>query len=326
MNLCCRLFCFLWVILGSSLADDLPRSLPEAEGVSSRALQDLVDTLDRDLEGIHSLMIVRHGKVIAEGWWSPYSAEGNHVLYSLSKSFTSTAVGFAVTEGKLSIFDRVVKFFPEDVPKNADGNLKAMRIRDLLTMATGHQDEPPTDADTMSVKSFLAQPVPHKPGTHFRYNTAATFMLSAIVQKVTGETVVEYLRPRLFEPLGIEKPVWESNFEGINLGGYGLRVRTEDIAKLGQLYLQKGEWNGKQLLPVEWVELATSKQMSNGSNPDSDWDQGYGFQFWRCRQNAYRGDWAFGQYCCRLATRRSAFPADMANGKRAVLLFRVGDW
>ena len=139
--------------------------------------------------------------------------------------------------------------------------------------------------------------MPHLPGTHFKYNTAGTFIQSAIVQKVTGQTVFDFLRPRLFEPLGIEHPVWDANFQGISLGGYGLRVRTEDIAKFGQLYLQKGRWNGKQLVPAEWVTMATAKQTSNGSNPKSDWNQGYGFQFWRCRHNAYRGDGAFGQYC-----------------------------
>jgi hypothetical protein len=149
----------------------------------------------------------------------------------------------------------------------------------------------------MSAKSFLAQPVPHLPGTHFKYNTAATFMQSAIVQKVTGQTVLDYLRPRLFEPMGMPAPNWDTNFQGISLGGYGLRVRTEDIAKFGQVYLEKGRWSGRQLLPAAWIELATTKQVSNGSNPRSDWNQGYGFQFWRCRHNAFRGDGAFGQYC-----------------------------
>jgi len=164
-------------------------------------------------------------------------------------------------------------------------------------MSTGHQDEPPTAPDVISPKSFLAQPVPHLPGTHFKYNTAATFMQSAIVQKVTGQTVFDFLRSRLFQPLGIEHPVWDSNFQGISLGGYGLRVCTEDIARFGQLYLQQGSWNGKQLLPAGWVAMATARQTSNGSNPASDWNQGYGFQVWRCRHNAYRGDGAFGQYC-----------------------------
>ncbi len=275
----------------------LPRSVPESQGVSSAGLLDLVNTLDQRCEGMHSFMVLRHGQVIAEGWWSPYDAERNHVLYSLSKSFTSTAVGFAVAEGKISIDDPVMRFFPEDAPTNASGNLKAMRVRDLLMMSTGHQDEPPSSPDAVSAKSFLAQPVPHLPGTHFKYNTPATFLQSAIVQKATGETVLDYLRPRLFEPLGIEHPVWDTNFQGISLGGYGLRVRTEDIAKFGQLYLQRGRWNGRQLIQVEWVAMATARQTSNGSNPDSDWNQGYGFQFWRCRHNAYRGDGAFGQYC-----------------------------
>jgi CubicO group peptidase (beta-lactamase class C family) len=275
----------------------LPRSAPEAQGVASPALLEFVTALDQQIEGMHSLMVLRHGRVIAEGWWAPYDAAHNHVLYSLSKSFTSTAVGLAIAEGKLSLDDEVLRFFPEDAPVNPSGNLKAMRVRDLLTMSTGHQDEPPTAPDAISAKSFLAQPVPHLPGTHFKYNTPATFMQSAIVQKVTGQTVLDYLRPRLFEPLGIGQPMWETNFQGISLGGYGLRVRTEDIAKFGQLYLQRGSWNGRQLLPTQWVALATSKQTSNGSDPGSDWNQGYGFQFWRSRHNAYRGDGAFGQYC-----------------------------
>ena len=273
-----------------------PRGTPEAQGLSSAAILNLVEALDR-IDGMNSFMLVRHGSIIAEGWWTPYRAEDKHELYSLSKSFTSTAVGMAAAEGKLSIDDEVLKFFPEDAPEKPSPNLKQMRVRDLLTMNTGNQDEISTAADKMSVKAFLTNAVPHKPGTHFKYNTPATFMLSAIVQKQTGQTVSDYLQTRLFEPLGITHPEWNTNFQGISLGGYGLNVRTEDIARFGQLYLQKGNWQGKQLIPKEWVAIATSKQVSNGSNPKSDWDQGYGFQFWRCRNGAYRGDGAFGQYC-----------------------------
>lgn len=278
------------------VTDPLPRSTPEAQGVSSAALLEFVNTLDQ-IDAMHGLVVVRHGHVITEGWWTPYSADHPHVLYSLSKSFTSSAVGLAVSEGKMSIDDQVLKYFPDDAPENPSTNLKAMRVRDLLIMETGHQDEPPTAPDEICPKSFLAQPVPHLPGTHFKYNTAATFMLSAIVQKVTGQTVHDYLLPRLFEPLGMGNPAWATNFQGISLGGYGLRVRTEDIAKFGLLYLHHGEWQGKQILPAAWVTMATTKQTSNGSNPDSDWNQGYCFQFWRCRHNAFRGDGAFGQYC-----------------------------
>jgi len=234
---------------------------------------------------------------VAEGWWSPYHAEAPHSLYSLSKSFTSTAVGLAIAEGKLSRDDEVLKFLPDDAPAEPSNNLKAMRVSDLLRMSTGHQTEPSRTPDQPWAKTFLAHPVPFKPGTHFLYNTSATYMLSAIVQKVTGETVLDYLRPRLFEPRGIEHPTWETSPQGITAGGFGLNVRTEDIARFGQLYLQKGKWQGKQLVPEAWIEAATARQTSNGSNPNSDWDQGYGYQFWRCRHGVDRGDGAFGQYC-----------------------------
>ena len=137
----------------------------------------------------------------------------------------------------------------------------------------------------------------HKPGTFFVYNTPASYMLSAIVQKVSGQPVLDYLRPRLFEPLGIANPTWEASRQGVSMGGFGLSVRTEDIARFGQLYLAKGMWQGKQLLPASWVETATARHMSNGSSPASDWEQGYGYQFWRSRHGFYRGDGAHGQFC-----------------------------
>jgi CubicO group peptidase (beta-lactamase class C family) len=279
------------------LAAGLPRSSPEEQGVSSSALLAFVEAADREIDGMHSVMLVRHGHVIAEGWWSPYAAESRHQLFSLSKSFTSTAVGLAVAEGKLSIDDPVLKFFPDDAPAEPSTNLKSMRVSDLLRMSTGQQTEPPRTPNEPWTKTFLSHPVPFKPGTHFLYNTSGTYMLSAIVQKATGQTVLDFLRPRLFEPLGIEDPTWEASPQGVSAGGYGLSVRTEDIAKFGQLYLQKGKWDGKQLVPAAGVEAATVRQTSNGSNPKSDWDQGYGYQFWRCRHGAYRGDGAFGQYC-----------------------------
>ena len=244
--------------------------------------------------------MLRHGKQVASGWWAPYEKETPHMLYSLSKSFTSTAIGIAQEEGLLSINDPVISFFPEEAPDRISPNLKAMRIRDLLTMNSGHNSEPMniTVQNTESwVKGFLSAEVEHKPGTHFVYNSVATFMLSAILTKVSGQRLRDYLMTRLFEPLSIEKPKWDSNMNGIDIGGWGLYLRTEDIAKFGQLYLQKGEWNGVQLVPKAWVEEATSFQTSNGSNPNSDWEQGYGYQFWMCRNGLYRGDGAFGQYC-----------------------------
>jgi CubicO group peptidase (beta-lactamase class C family) len=275
----------------------LPRSSPEAQGVASDSIRAFVEAANAKVDTMHSFMLLRHGQVIAEGWWKPEAADKPHILHSLSKSFTSTAVGLAVSEGKLSIDDPVLKFFPDDAPPQPTENLKAMRVRDLLTMNTGHQSEAKFNSETPWVKSFLAQPVPFKPGTHFLYNTPGTHTLSAIVTKVTGQTGLDYLKPRLFDPLGIENPEWGSSPQGNSFGGWGLKIRTEDIARFGQLYLQKGRWNGAQLIPAAWVEQATSKQVSNGSDPTKDWDQGYGFQFWRCRHNAYRGDGAFGQFC-----------------------------
>ena len=294
-----RIAAILLAVCGSVAvaSQPLPRSTPEAQGVSSAGVRAFVETADQQVNVMHSFMLVRHGQVVAEGWWKPEAAEKPHVLYSLSKSFTSTAVGLAAAEGKLSVDDPVLKFFPEDAPAEPSKNLQAMRVRDLLTMSAGHQTEPKFSAETPWVKSFLAHPVEHKPGTHFLYNSPGSYTLSAIVQKVTGQTTLEFLRPRLFEPLGIENPEWSTSPQGVNCGGWGLFLRTEDIAKFGQLYLQKGQWNGKQLVPAAWVEMATAKQVSNGSDPARDWDQGYGFQFWRCRHGAFRGDGAFGQFC-----------------------------
>lgn len=276
----------------------LPRSTPERQGISSSDILDFVDTADRQIDTMNSFMLVRHGYVVAEGWWGPYGRDTPHILYSLSKSFTSTAVGLAIAEGKMSLDDEVLKFFPDDAPAEPSANLKAMRVRDLLRMATGNQTEAPIlTQDLPWTKTFLAHPVPFKPGSHFLYNSPATYMLSAIVQKVTGMTVLAYLKPRLFEPLGIDNPTWVASPQGISAGAYGLSLRTEDIARFGQLYLQKGKWKGKQLVPSQWVEEATTRQTANGSSPNSDWDQGYGYQFWRSRHNTYRGDGAFGQYC-----------------------------
>lgn len=312
----------------AALADDsksLPRSSPEKQGVSSSAVLGFVEKADAKLDSLHSFMLVRHGQVVAEGWWAPYNPESRHELYSLSKSFTSTAVGIAIGEGKLSLDDVVVETFKEDAPSEISANLKSMRLRDLLRMSAGHQKEVSSSADVISPKTFMANPVPFKPGTHFLYNTPATFMASAMVHKATGQSTLEYLKPRLFDPLGIVEPTWDTNSQGVSLGGYGLNLRTEDIAKFGQLYLQKGNWHGKQLVPASWVAEATSLQTSNGSNPKSDWDQGYGYQFWRCRNNAYRGDGAFGQYCIVMPEQDTVIAITSGLGDMQAVLNLVWD-
>lgn len=302
---CCTRFVLFVTLLTCCQAlaanQSLPRSTPEAQGVPSAAIQQFIETADREINTLHSFMLVKNGHVVAEAWWKPESPEKRHVMWSLSKSFCSTAAGFAVAEGKISLDDPVLKYFKDEAPAEPNEHLKAMKVRDLLTMSGGHATEPKFDfAVGPTVTGFLEHPVEHPPGTHFRYNTPGTFMVSAIITKATGQTVLDYLKPRLFEPLGIDDPQWDLSPEGYSLGGYGLHIRTEDIAKFGLLYLQKGKWNGKQLLPEDWVNEATSNLVDNSKAPSGrnpDWQQGYGFQFWRCRHNAYRGDGKDGQIC-----------------------------
>ncbi len=254
------------------------------------------------LPELHSLMVLRHGRVVAEGWAEPYAADRLHEVYSLSKSVTSTAVGFAVDEGLFGVDDLVLDHFGDRLPDavEPDEHLRRMRVRHLLTMTTGHSQDPsplvfPSDDDW--VAQFLRVPVEHEPGTRFVYNTAASFMLSALVQKATGQRLLDYLQPRLFEPLGIEGSTWEQSPSGVDTGGYGWSATTEDLAAIGLLYLQDGAWEGQQVLPDGWAAEATRMHVPNGDDPDSDWAQGYGYQFWRCRPaNAWRGDGAFGQY------------------------------
>jgi CubicO group peptidase (beta-lactamase class C family) len=285
----------------------LKRSAPEQQGISSESILSFLDAVEKSSIEFHSVMVIRHGHVVAEGWWAPYAAPLKHTLYSLSKSFTSTAVGLAINEGHFTLESTVISFFPEVAPKDISANLAAMKIKHLLTMSTGHAKDTIPSMRTGNVgnwaKAFLELPVEFEPGTHFLYNTGATYMLSAIVQKTTGQPLLDYLKPRIFEPLEITGMDWETDPQGINTGGYGLRIRTEDIAKFGMLYLQKGKWNGKQLIPQAWVEDATtshidsSPQVVKRPKAEDDWSQGYGYQFWRCRHGLYRGDGAFGQFC-----------------------------
>jgi CubicO group peptidase (beta-lactamase class C family) len=279
----------------------LPRSSPEEQGVSSAAILDFLEAVQTAKLEFHSLMVLKHGHVIAEGWWKPYAPELQHMLFSLSKSFTSSAIGLLVDAGKINLDDTVISFFPDDLPLEISANLRAMKVKHLLYMATGHKDDP-TNSSRIGespnwIKTIFEFEVEFEPGTHFVYNSGATFLLSVIVQKITDRTLLEFLKPRVLEPLGIEHATWASNVQGINFGGWGLSLTTEDIAKFGQLYLQKGVWNGQQILSEVWVHQATSSQISNGDKPTSDWQQGYGYQFWRCQHGAYRGDGAFGQYC-----------------------------
>ena len=210
----------------------------------SAAISDFLDAVERDIDAVHSLIVLRHGHIIAQGWWEPFGPQIPHILYSLSKSFTSTAIGLLVAEGRLSLDAPVLDFFPGDAPAQPSANLQAMRVRHLLSMATGHaEDTTPTlwaDPARTWTQAFLAQPVPYAPGTHFLYNTGATHMLAAIVQRLAGMRMLDYLQPRLFEPLSIDNPTWEVSPQGIDVGGWACPLRRAILPGSGSCICNRG--------------------------------------------------------------------------------------
>ncbi len=272
---------------------------PEAVGISSEAILKFIDRLEK-LEHPHSFMLLRHGKTAAEGYFKPYRAETPHLLFSISKSFTSLAIGFAVQEGILSLETSIAEIFPEAIGAETDPRYKAITIRHLLTMSDGHESCPMEyiikSGDPDWVRAYFRSPLIYEPGEHFAYNSAGSYMLSAALRRITGEELTAYLRPRLFAPLGFGERKWGQCPQGTCAGGWGFRLTTRELAAFGQLLLSEGKWEGKQLIPAEYFKLATSFQIDNSENDLPDWKQGYGFQFWRCRHNAFRADGAFGQY------------------------------
>lgn len=306
------------------------QATPESLGIASQGILAFLDALEKNAPGVHSFILLRHGAAAAQGWWRPYRAELPHMLFSLSKSFTSSAVGLAVGEGRLTVEDRVLSFFPEDAPAEVSKNLAAMRVRDLLTMTTGNaEDTFPhifRKEDVNWVRAILERPVEYAPGTHFVYNSGATYLLSALVQKVTGQTLMEYLTPHLIEPLGIRGAAWETSPQGINTGGWGLAIKTVDIARFGQMLLQRGRWEGRQVLPERWVAEATARQVPNDSSSSPDWVQGYGYQFWRCRHNAFRGDGAFGQFCVVMPDQDAVLAVTAGIAEMQPVLDAAWDW
>lgn len=281
----------------------LPSSPPAAQGVDASGVQAFLDALERDPEiEPHSLMIMRHDRLVASGWWAPYTPERPQLLYSLSKSFTSTAAGLAVAEGLLRLDDPVISYFPEFDADVTDPRSRAMLVRHVASMASGHTDETLDRARALDpdelVRGFLRLPPERDPGTVFAYNQPATYTLAAIVQKVTGQTLTDYLRPRLFDPIGIGEVAWRRDRAGRELGFSGLHAPTDAIVRLGQLYLRGGTWEGRRVLPESWVAEATRVHTPNDDGPmgGEDWRQGYCLQFWRSR-HGFRGDGAYGQFC-----------------------------
>jgi CubicO group peptidase (beta-lactamase class C family) len=279
----------------------LPRSAPSAQDVDARGILSFLDALDAaaDVE-THGLMLLRHGVVVAEGWWAPYGPDRPHLLYSLSKSFTSTALGFAVAEGLVGLDDTVLSHFPELDADITDARARRILVRHVAAMASGHTDDTLDRARQLDpvdvVRGFLLIPPDEEPGSVFAYNQPCTFSVAAIIQKAAGMPLTQYLRPRLFDPLGIGEVGWLTDGHGRELGFSGLHATTEAVAKLGQVYLARGRWGDRQLLDPAWVDEATRSHIDNPQGENPDWQQGYGFQFWMAR-HGYRGDGAYGQFC-----------------------------
>ena len=262
---------------------EFPRVSPESVGVPSQAVLDLLDELYRYGIEMHSFMLLRHGKVFAQGHWKPYNPQTPHAMFSFTKSLTSTAIGFAVQEGLLSLDDRLVDLFPDKIPEEPSENLQKCQVRHLLMMGCGHATEIPNlgQDDPDWIASFLHHPFVYEPGTHFLYNTAGTNLLAAILARKTGQTLTQFLKPRLFEPLGMGDVHCHALSDGTEMGGAGSYLTLDAMARFTQFVANKGVWEGRQLLNAEWFETATSKQIENrgpGWDGDPDWHAGYGFQ------------------------------------------------
>ncbi|NCT91271.1 beta-lactamase family protein [Cellulomonas sp. APG4] len=283
----------------------LPRARPRDLGVDARAIGRFLDAVEQDGPELHSLMVLREGTVVAEGWWDPYRPDELHDMFSVTKAFAATAFGLARDEGLLDLDDLVLDHLGDLAPAQPDERLRRMRLRHLLTMTSGHPEGVHAGLFELADwdRGAMALPVANEPGTSFAYSSACTYLLGLAVQRATGERMLDYLRPRLLEPLGMTGLTWDTSPSGHDNGGFGLRATTEDLACLGQLYLDAGRWDGAQVLPEEWVHEALAQQVP--SHIDGvDWAQGYGFGFWRCRHGAVRADGAFGQFSVLLPDQR----------------------
>jgi CubicO group peptidase (beta-lactamase class C family) len=272
-------------------ADGLPRSPPEAKGVPSSSIIGFLDDVERAGLELHSFMLSRAGSVIAEGWWWPYAPQRIHMTHSLTKSVMVSGVAIAMDEARFGLDDRVVSFFPEHIPPDASENLKAMTVRDLLTMRTGHDHETSGSVwrplKTSWVEEFMKIPVVYQPGTKWVYTSAASYMLSAIITKTTGQKLADYIRPRMLDPMGIRNFHWDVSPEGVTPGGNGLSWQTSDSLKLGMLYARRGAWNGQQLLSPQWITEASRQQVPDGP---------YGYQWWIGPGGAFFAAGMFSQF------------------------------
>ena len=278
----------------------LERITPAQAGLDPQCIINMMDRMEKEHINITSFMLLRHGKVLCEASYELYDAAQLRTVYSLSKTFTSMAVGIAAGEGKIDLDEKITDLFAAEIENGkiqVGKELASLSLRHLLRMSTGQEKEP-GDSDCWDdmVSAFLREPFHEMPGEVFRYNSIATYMLSASLKK-KGIDLEHYLEEKLLTPMGISGTRWLRDPKGICVGGFGFSLYPEVIAKLGQMILQGGVWNGVQLVPKDYIDMATSKQIENGNDPDSDWAQGYGYQMWRCRHNAVRGDGMYGQFC-----------------------------
>ncbi|WP_326834546.1 serine hydrolase [Amycolatopsis rhabdoformis] len=273
----------------------------------------LLETLASRGMRVHSLLVHRHGRTLLDLWQWPHEPGLRHKIHSATKSFTSAAVGFAEAEGLLSLDDPVVGFFEDRLVGEIGENLSRMRVRDLLTMCTGHarglSGATTRLRRTGWVGEFLEEPVVDLPGRNFTYSSTTSHVLSAIVQQVSGQPVDEYLRPRLFDPLEITDYTWERDPEGVSSGGNGLSLRPRDLLKFGVLHLEDGVWAGSRVLPAGWVQKASALHVRraisgtwNGKelvppDPSVVAEEGYGYQFWTTEAGIYSASGIFGQEC-----------------------------
>lgn len=280
------------------------RCAPETVGIDSGAIIRFLDALEHGgFTRMHGLMIMRHGKVCAEGWWKPFSPQLHHCCHSLSKTYTATAIGVAEYEGLLSLHDRVADIFPEAVTESSPERLLRLTVRDLLVMGTGIAQEQDGYPENW-ICEFLNQPYQHEPGAFWRYDSHATSCLAAIVERLSGQTLIDYLTPRLFEPIGIDSKnvMCRKAADGASIGGSGLFTTTEDNLRLMKLYLHGGVWDGERILSERFVREATSLQMDTApAHAHTPWIYenrlGYGYQIWMCRlPGSYRADGAYGQF------------------------------
>ena len=275
-------------------------SSPSEQGVRPDGIAAFLDAIERDARiEPHGLIVQRHGRRIVEGYWAPHTADRIRLVYSLSKSFTGTALGLELSEGRLSLDDLVSDHLPELFDAETPAALRRLRVRHIASMASGHGAETLLDAVVADpddpVRGFLTLAPDAEPGTLFAYNQPPVLTLARILQRLSGERLVDYLRPRVLDPIGAGDLRWRQLPAGFDMGFSGVFTGLDTVARLGQLYLDDGRWEGRQVLPAGWVADASSVQTPNGSWDQVDWQQGYGFQFWMSR-HGYRGDGAFGQF------------------------------